>query len=156
VEFCKWLNFTRIGGGGAIRTWTTLCGSLASDVRLGGRGWGVNFLVNSRQGPESLTRGDLNPRHDLNLRWDYCAPTAGYFVQSEVGLAQGADGNTGLERLGEKLFGTGKAPPDELDGRLELLASTEGYFRFGGHPPGTRKSRKAAEKPLPLPVGHFD
>jgi len=95
-------------------------------------------------------------RRDLNLRWDYCAPTAGYFVQSEVGLAQGADGNTGLERLGEKLFGTGKAPPDELDGRLELLASTEGYFRFGGHPPGTRKSRKAAEKPLPLPVGHFD
>ena len=24
-------------------TWTTLCGSLASDVRLGGRGWGGYF-----------------------------------------------------------------------------------------------------------------
>jgi hypothetical protein len=48
---------------------------------VGGDG-GVNFLVNSRQGPESV------PRRDLNLRWDYCAPAAGYFVQCEVGLAQ--------------------------------------------------------------------
>jgi len=52
-----------------------------------------------------------------------------------VGLAQEADGNTGLGRLGGELFGTGKAPPDELDGGIGLLASTEGYCRLAGQPP---------------------
>ena len=70
-----------------------------------GGGRGVNFLVNTRQGPESLTRGDLNPRHDLNLRWDYCAPTADYFVQGEVGFAQEADGTRGWNGWAENCSG---------------------------------------------------
>jgi hypothetical protein len=68
-------------------------------------GGGVNFLVNIRQGPE------FPSRRDLNLRWDYLCADGGLFCAKRGGASAGSRRNTGLEGLGDKLFGTGKAVP---------------------------------------------
>ena len=81
-------------------------------------GGGVNFLVNIRQGPE------FPSRRDLNLRWDYCAPTAGYFVQSEVDFRRKPTEHR-VGTAGRKTVRDWQGGPDELDERFGLFATAK-------------------------------